>query len=134
MRKKVMSMKRDGNKKQGANLAPEAFKLRNVYCWYVGGNMFTYRAKYGKYWLYGNLDEWLMLYDKCPPSPFNDDAYDAFFADNSHMVQPDIAYPTWQQILDSLSNAVHIESYTFSAQDAINEWQDLSKPINWDWD
>lgn len=113
---------------------PKGFKLRDVYCWYVGGNMYVYRAKWGKHWLYGNLDEWLMMYDECPPSPFDDEACDSFFSDDSHLVQLDIVYPTWQEVYDSLSNPVYLESYTFSAQDAVKEWQDLSKPINWDWD
>ena len=57
-----------------------------------------------------------------------------FFSANFQERQLDIVYPTWQEVYDSLSNPVYLESYTFSAQDAVKEWQDLSKPINWDWD
>jgi hypothetical protein len=118
-------------------------KITDVYCYYTGGGIYVYSARYGENYLYGSLDQTIdcirgvrgeILFhdeDVCEfygwldeMNAFNPDVapsnYDAYY------VKPDeIEYPTWQEILDSLRNTANVP---LGADDKLLYWNpDLTK-------
>ena len=92
-------------------------KITEVYCYYTGGGIYVYSAKYGNVYLYGTLDQTIdcitvrgeiLFHDSDTCESFgwtkemneftgNSNDYDAYY------IKPaDIEYPTWKDILDSL--------------------------------
>ena len=70
-----------------------------VNCYYTGGGIWVYSAKYKDVWIYGGLDNYLGCYSirgEDIEEKHNCD-YEKFTA-----VPADGEYPTWQDILDSI--------------------------------
>lgn len=117
-------------------------KITDVYCYYTGGGIYVYSAKYGKYYLWGTLDQtidclrgargevlfhedvaceefgWLDEMNALPEANLDD--YDTYY------VKPDeIEYPTWRRILNSLKTAKRCD---LEADDTLIYWNpDLTK-------
>lgn len=103
-------------------------KISDVYCYYTGGGVWIYSARYGEYFLYGTLDAtidcfpvrgeilfdykdiceecgWIEEYEKFHPIGDEEDYY----------IGPNkIDYPTWQDILDSVRPIDHGRQIEYS--------------------
>lgn len=92
-------------------------KITKVYCYYTGGGIYVYSAKYGDAYLYGTLDQTIDCYTARGEILFRDedtceffgwtDEMNAFTGDSNdydkYYIKPsDIEYPTWRDILNSL--------------------------------
>lgn len=95
-------------------------RITNVYCYYTGGGIYVYSAKYGNAFLYGTLDQTIdcisvrgeILFhddDACASFGWTDEmnAFTGNSSDyDSYYIKPSgIEYPTWKDILNSLKSA-----------------------------
>ena len=118
-------------------------KITEVYCYYTGGGIYVYSAKYGEAYLYGTLDqtidcitvrgevlfqdesacEFLGLTDEMNAFTGNSADYDKYY------IKPeDIEYPTWKDILKSIKSPELIAEHCVDADETLKYWNpDLSK-------
>lgn len=90
--------------------------LTDVHCFYTGGGIWVYKAKYGPLWMYGSLDDAISAYDDDPEGT-------DFFDYNAHYVHLTFLAPTWQDIADSLKQPEsHVESNVEDPYNALLRW------------
>ena len=91
-------------------------KFSEVHCYYTGGGVYVYSAKYGDNYLYGSLDQTIDCFsvrgevlfhdeDVCESFGWLDEmkSFNAGGHEMDYYLGPDdVQYPTWQEILDSL--------------------------------
>ena len=96
-------------------------KITDAYCYYTGGGVYVYSAKYGDNYLYGSFDQYITCLtvrgeilwqdeDVCEHYGWMDemDSFRFNGSENSYILNPDkIEYPTWNDILKSLKNTVN---------------------------
>ena len=117
-------------------------KITEVYCYYTGGGIYCYSAKYGDAYLYGTLDQTIdcipvrgeiLFQDEaiCEEYGWLDDmkAFDSTNDYDNYYIKPsDIEYPTWQDILDSLRSPELIAEGCIGAEETLCYWNpDLTK-------
>lgn len=90
--------------------------ITDVYCYYTGGGIYVYSAKYGDVFLYGSLDQYIHCYkvrgeilyqdeDLCEQFGWLDEmkAFQFSGDENDYYISPDeIQYPKWKDILHSI--------------------------------
>ena len=94
-------------------------KISDVKCYYTGGGVYIYSAKYGdSAFLYGSFDQYISCYsargeilqhdeDVCQYYGWTDEMNKCSLSLDEAYIPPEkIEYPTWLQILDSLSSAI----------------------------
>jgi len=116
--------------------------ITEVYCYYTGGNIYTYSAKYGDAFLYGTLNEWINCLTVRGEILYEDEAYCEEFGwtdemnsfrfsgcESDYYIDPiDIEYPTWSDILDSLHHAECLAEGVTDAETILKECTpDLTK-------
>ena len=116
--------------------------ITDVYCYYTGGGIYIYSAKYNDVYLYGSLDQVLECYRHRGEVLWQDESVCEYFGwldemkEFSHVTDPydyyvspeEIEYPTWQEILDSLRNATEL---SIEADDNLRYWNpDLTLKVN----
>ena len=118
-------------------------KITEVYCYYTGGGIYVYSAKYGDVYLYGTLDQTIdclpvrgeiLFQDESACESFGwTDEMNAFTGDYSnydeYYIKPsDIKYPTWMDILKSLKSPELIAENCVDADETLRYWNpDLTK-------
>lgn len=118
-------------------------KITEVYCYYTGGGIYVYSAKYGDVYLYGTLDQTIDCVSVRGEVLFHDesaceflgltDEMNAFTGDsndyNAYYIKPsDIKYPTWMDILKSLKSPELIAEHCVDADETLRYWNpDLTK-------
>lgn len=122
-------------------------KITDVYCYYTGGGIYVYSAKYGNVYLYGTLDQYIHCYKVRGEILYNDeeccktfgwtDELNSFVLEddeNDYYIAPDeIEYPTWRRILHSLQKPGFYGYGTADMEETLRYWNpDLSKHTNED--
>ena len=121
-------------------------QITDVYCYYTGGGIYTYSARYGDAWLYGRLDEYIECFKVRGEVLFHDevvcegygwlDEMNAFTLEGNeydYYISPeDIQYPTWKDILDSLKEAYTARGVSDMEACLIGWNPDLTKHTNED--
>ena len=89
-------------------------KFSNVKCYYTGGGIWVYSAKYGDVWLYGSLDQYITvlkyqgekLYDDQDVLDYYGEVNDLGEIDNpdDYILTDNDLYPTWAEVLESIRN------------------------------
>lgn len=118
-------------------------KITEVYCYYTGGGIYVYSAKYGNVYLYGTLDQTIDCITVRGEILFQDESSCEFFGwtdemnaftgnssdfDTYYIKPSDIEYPTWQDILDSLRSTELIAEGCYGAEETLRYWNhDLTK-------
>ena len=112
-------------------------KITEVYCYYTGGGIYVYSAKYGDYYLYGTLDQTIdcisvrgeiLFQDESSCETFGwTDEMNAFNGNSSdydsYYIKPsDIEYPSWQDILKSLSSPELLGEGCMGAEESLRYW------------
>lgn len=95
-------------------------KFTNVNCYYTGGGVWVYSARYNnEVWLYGSLDWYFGSYsikgEDIEEKHAND--YDTYW------MNPSIPFPTWNEILDSLKTAPDHDAF-------FHEWEHIIRYAN----
>ena len=91
----------------------KAAKLTNVKCYYTGGGIWVYSAKYGNVWLYGSFDGYISCLKAQGEKVYNDvDVLEHYHEENdlgevddpdSYITEPENGvWPTWEQLVSSL--------------------------------
>lgn len=122
-------------------------KITDVYCYYTGGGIYVYSAKYGNVYLYGTLDQYICCYkvrgeilfrdeDLCSQFGWTDEL-NSFVLEGSeddYYISPDdIEYPTWKDILRSLQKPGFYGYGTADMEETLRYWNPkLSKHTNED--
>ena len=122
-------------------------QISNVHCYYTGGGIYVYSARYGDAWLYGTLDQYIECFSVRGEVLFNDESSCEFFGwmdelkaftlsgneYDYYLAADQIKYPTWQDILDSLRTADLLASGAADMEETLKYWNpDLSKRTNED--
>lgn len=94
-------------------------KISDVKCYYTGGGIYIYSAKYGdSAFLYGSFDQYISCYsargeilqhdeDVCQYYGWTDEMEECNLSLDKAYISPEkIEYPTWLQILGSLSSYI----------------------------
>lgn len=117
-------------------------RITDVYCYYTGGGIYVYSAKYGDVFLYGTLDQYIACYrvrgeilfhddDLCEQFGWSDElnAFTLEGSEEDYYVGPDkIEYPTWKAILRSLQKPNFYGYGTADIEETLRYWNpDLSK-------
>lgn len=117
-------------------------KITDIYCYYTGGGIYIYSAKYGDNYLYGTLDQTIDIYTIRGEVLFQDESSCEFLGLLDEMkaytapadpfvcyVYPDdVEYPTWKDILDSLHSGELIAEGCADAEETLCYWNpDLTK-------
>lgn len=98
-------------------------KITDVRCYYTGGGVYVYSARYGNLFLYGSLDNYICCYRERGEILFRDEdscEYNGWLeqmnqfhlegTEDDYYVSPaEIDYPTWQDILNSLIESDNAE-------------------------
>ena len=122
-------------------------RITDVYCYYTGGGIYVYSARYGNVFLYGSLDQYICCYkvrgeilnqdeELCEEFGWTDELK-AFTYEGEHddyYVSPDeIEYPTWRAILRSIQRPGFYGYGTADMEETLRYWNpDLSKRTNED--
>ena len=122
-------------------------KITDVYCYYTGGGIYVYSAKYGNVYLYGTLDQYICCYKVRGEILFRDEdlcnqfgwteEMNSFVLDGNeddYYISPDdIEYPTWKDILRSLQKPGFYGYGTADMEETLRYWNPkLSKHTNED--
>ena len=98
--------------------------ITDVYCYYTGGGVYIYSARFGDNYLYGSLDQTIDCYrgargevlfrdeDVCKAYCWLDEmnSFQLIGSEDDYYIHPDeIEYPTWQEILDSLRLSENVD-------------------------
>jgi len=117
-------------------------RITEAYCYYTGGGIYVYSAKYGDVFLYGTLDQYICCYtvrgeilyqdeDICKAFGWTDEmnAFRMTEPEDSYYVSHDeIEYPTWSDILKSLKQLSCSGSAPADMEETLRYWNsDLSK-------
>ena len=128
-------------------------RITDVYCYYTGGGIYVYSARYGNVYLYGTLDMDISCYKKrgeilckdeelCKEFGWTDEL-NAFLAtedednyldqrlDENYISPDEIEYPTWRAILRSVQKPGFYGYGTVDIEETLRYWNpDLSKRTN----
>lgn len=122
-------------------------KITDIYCYYTGGGIYVYSAKYGNVYLYGTLDQYIDCYKVRGEILFQDedcceefgwmDELNSFVLEGDQMdylLSPDeVKYPTWRSILRSIQKPGFYGYGTADMEETLRYWNpDLSKRTNED--
>ena len=131
-------------------------RITDVYCYYTGGGIYVYSARYGNIFLYGTLDQYICCYkirgevlcqdeDLCKEFGWTDEmnaliALKGEYVDHiedfmkDYYVSPEeIEYPTWRAILRSIQKPGFYGYGTADMEETLRYWNpDLSKRTNED--
>lgn len=122
-------------------------KISEVFCYYTGGGIYVYSAKYGNAYLYGTLDEYISCYRVRGEILYQDSDICEFYGwtdemnsfrmegtEDDYFISPDeIEYPAWNDILESLNRADCLGSGVSDMEKTLRYWNpDLTKHTNED--
>ena len=122
-------------------------RITDVYCYYTGGGIYVYSARYGNVFLYGTLDQYICCYTVRGEILYRDEelckqfgwmnelnAFTLEGTEDDYYISPeDIEYPTWKDILRSVQAPGFYGYGTADIEETLRYWNpDLSKHTNED--